>query len=218
MRSREAAMQAGTSAKTFARAWTARAAGVLLAGLGLAAAGCEQPRRSAKYPEGTLPVRYEASTAYSGCLIACVAMAANYLLDKTEFSEAGTRQAMRQAGLDETRITDVKKYLAGKGLDVVALSGCLDGKPPVSLEYWVRQRGYPAICVINRQAGDPGFNHAVAVIGISGTGRVDSADTIHYLDPSSPKQLHSEEVGSFEANWARGRHAMLIVVHPPPPR
>jgi hypothetical protein len=188
----------------------------LLAGLGLASAGCEQPRQSAKYPEGALPVRYEASTAYSGCLIACVAMAANYLLDRSEFSETGIRQAMRQAGLDETRITDVKKYLAGKGLHLVALSGGLDGKPPGSLEYWVRQRGYPAICVINRQPDNPRFNHAVTAIGISGTGPVESADTIHYLDPSSPKQLHSEEAGAFEANWARGRHAMLIVVHPPP--
>jgi hypothetical protein len=192
-----------------------RSGWVLLAGLGLAATGCEQPRQSAKYPEDTLQVRYEASTAYSGCLIACVAMAANYLLDKQEFSETGIRQVMRQARLDETRIADVRNFLSGKGLHLVTLSGGLDGKPPGSLGYWVRERGYPAICVINRQVGEPGFNHAVVVIGISGTGPVDSADTIHYLDPSSPKQLHSEEAGVFEANWSRGQNAMLIVVHPP---
>jgi hypothetical protein len=180
--------------------------------------GCEQPRTFPGYPVDSLQVRYEASTKYSGCLIACVAMAANHLVDTHLFSEAEIRQEMEQAGLDETRIADVSKFLENKGLHLVTLSGRLRGKPPASLAYWVNQRGYPAICVINRQPDSPAFNHAIVVIGISPTGPVESADTIHYLDPSSPRQLHTEETVAFEANWARGQHAMMIVVCPPATR
>jgi ABC-type bacteriocin/lantibiotic exporter with double-glycine peptidase domain len=195
------------------------AASLILAGLTLIlGTGCEQPRTFAGYPAGSLQVRYEASTKYSGCLIACVAMAANYLTDTHAFSEAEIRRQMEQAGLDETRIADVSKFLVKKGLHLVTLSGRLGGKPPASLAYWVNQRGYPAICVINRQPDSPAFNHAVVVIGISPTGPVESADTIHYLDPSSPKQLHTEKAAAFEANWARGQHAMMIVVCPPATR
>jgi hypothetical protein len=70
--------------------------------------------------------------------------------------------------------------------------------------------------VINRQAGNPAQNHAVVVIGISKIAQEESADRIHYLDPSSPVQLHSEAPAVFETNWARGEHAMMIVVQPPP--
>lgn len=177
--------------------------------------GCQEAQRVAKYPEGALQVRYESSSKYSGCLIASVAMAANYLLNKTTFSEASIRSDLLVAGLDESRIGDVKKYLGEKGLHLITLSGCLDGKPPASLKYWVNDRGYPVICVINRQPSDPALNHAVVVIGISKMGSVESADRIHYLDPSSPVQLHGEELATFQANWARGQHAMMIVVQPP---
>ena len=176
---------------------------------------CEQPRTFPGYPADTLRVRYEGSTRYSGCLIACVAMAGNYLADTRLFSETEIRKEMERAGLDEIRISDVRKFLENKGLHLMTLSGRLGGRPPASLAYWVNQRGYPAICVINRQPDDPAFNHAVVVIGISPTGPVESADTIHYLDPSSPKHLHTEKAAVFEANWARGEHAMMIVVSPP---
>jgi len=178
--------------------------------------GCQEPQRVAQYPEDTLQVRYESSSKYSGCLIACVAMAANYLLDKTAFSEASIHGDLLVSGLDESRIGDVRKYLAQKGLHLITLSGRLDGKPPASLKYWLNDRGYPVICVINRQPSDPAHNHAVVVIGISKMASVESADRIHYLDPSSPLQLHSEEFATFETNWARGQHAMMIVVQPPP--
>lgn len=178
--------------------------------------GCEQASRTAKYPEGALQVRYEASTRYSGCLIACTAMAANYLLDKTAFTEASIRHDLELAQLDESLVGDVKKYLETKKLHLVGLTGRLDGKPPASLEYWVQERGYPAICVINRQPDSPGQNHAVLVIGISKTKPDEKSDRIHYLDPSSPAHLHSEEQPVFEANWSRGGYAMMIVVQPPP--
>ena len=170
----------------------------------------------AKYPPGALQVRYEASTKYSGCLIACTAMAANYLLNKTAYSEASIRQELLLTRLDESRVGDVKKYLETKGLHLITLSGKLNAKPPAGLRYWVNERGYPVICVINRQPENPAANHAVVVIGISKMDEKDSADRIHYLDPSSPVQLHSEDPAIFDANWACGQRAMMIVVQPPP--
>ncbi|HSW43972.1 MAG TPA: hypothetical protein VLM89_00175 [Phycisphaerae bacterium] len=189
-------------------------AGVLAAAC-LALIGCEQPERAPQFPQGTLQVRYEGANRYSGCLTACVAMAANYLLDKHVLDETIIRREMELAGLAETRVADVKQYLKGRSLHLITLTGEIDGKPPAGLNYWVSQRGHPAICVINRQADNPAMNHAVLVIGISRTGPLEAADTIHYLDPSSPKQVHSEDRATFQANWARGQHAMMIVVSPP---
>ncbi len=184
-------------------------------GLGLVAAGCEAPKRVMQYPEGTLPVRYEDATTYSTCLVASVAMTANYLVGERQYTEAGIRQALHQAGLYETRVGDLQEYLQGQKLHLVVLKGTTGGKPPLSLRYWLQDRGYPVICVINRHENSPSFNHAIVVIGISRTPEGPPADTIHYLDPASPMQLHSEGVEAFETMWARGEHAMMIVVAPP---
>ena len=70
--------------------------------------------------------------------------------------------------------------------------------------------------MINRDPVDPNFNHAVVLIGISTTGDVESADRIHYLDPSSADRLHADDAATFEALWARGQHAMMVVISPPP--
>lgn len=179
-------------------------------------AGCDTPSRIVKYPEGSLQVQFEDATAHSTCLVASVAMAANYLLGERVYTEAGIRQALHRAGLYETRVGDLQTYLANEKLHMVVLKGTLDGKPPLSLRYWLQNRGYPVICVINRRDNSPSFNHAVVAIGISRTLEGPPADSIHYLDPASPLQLHSEGLDAFETLWARGENAMMIVVAPPP--
>jgi hypothetical protein len=178
--------------------------------------GCEQPNRVIRYPDGALQVRYEAATSYSSCLVASVAMAANYLVGERRFSEPDMRQELSRAGLDETQVRDMKLYLDSRGLHLVALSGQLDEKPPTGLGFWLNQRGYPVICVINPHSDDPAFNHAVVVIGFSRQGGAEIADRIHYFDPSLTEPLHSCEAAEFDAYWGRGGHTMMIVVAPPP--
>lgn len=176
--------------------------------------GCA-PKQFANYPAGSLPVAYEESNSYTGCLVASTAMAANYLIGQRQFSEKSIREALKLAKLDETRPGDVKAWLETQGLYLLTLSGTLDGKPPASLGYWLLRRGYPVICVINRHDKDRDFNHAVVVIGFSKTAGNETADRIHYLDPASAKVLHSEDRKTFETLWARGEHAMMIVIAPP---
>jgi hypothetical protein len=194
------------------RRWR-RAAGLVFV---LVAAGCESPRPAVKYPDDALRVRYEEATTYSTCLVASAAMAANYMLDKYRFSENGIREALKQSGRDETLVRDLRDYLAEQGLRMFVLRGRLDETPPTGLVYWVRTRRYPVICVINRDAVDPAFNHAVVVIGISRNPQDPSADIIHYFDPSvpAPLPLHSEPADAFEVLWARGQYAMMIVAVP----
>ena len=180
--------------------------------------GCDQPRRSFRLPEGCLPVRYEAATVHSTCLVASVAMSANYLLNKREFNERQIRIDLKHLGYDETRVGDLTTWLqqTPHRLTLLTLTGQLDATPPTGLQYWLEQRGYPVICVINRDPRlNPAFNHAVLVIGISANADVPLSDTIHYLDPSSNEQLHSIDVGIFEQLWARGRWAMMVVVQKP---
>ena len=57
--------------------------------------------------------------------------------------------------------------------------------------------------------------HAVVVIGFTKTAGDETADRIHYLDPASAKVLHSEDRKTFETLWARGEHAMMMVIAPP---
>jgi len=179
------------------------------------AVGCRSPQPLRHYPPNALQVRYESAGGYSGCLTASVAMAANYVLGEYRLSEKQLRRDLQQAGFDETRAGDVKQYLGRLGLHLVTLAGSLDGKPPLSLRYWVLDRGYPVICVINTYGSDPDFNHAVVVVGFSKTGGAESADSIYYLDPSSAEPLHKVEAAEFERVWARSGHAMMVVVQPP---
>ncbi len=182
----------------------------------LGAAGCAAPpRKVVSHPPGTLRVIYEQSTAHSTCLVASAVMAANYVLDRRALTEEGLRQELAARGLDETRVADIRAFLAERGLHLVVLQGRLDGEPPAGLEYWLKNRGYPVICVINRQPGDPAFNHAVVVIGISSNPQTPGVDMIHYLDPSSAEPLHSVERPVFQILWAGGDWAMMVVVRPP---
>lgn len=189
---------------------------VVLLGLIASISGCEAPKPIHTFPAGTLPVRYEPATTHSTCLVASVAMAANYLLGERRFSEKQLRTELEQAGKDETLTRDLKDFLETKGLYLIALTGQIDGKPPMSMSYWVVKRGYPTICVINREAGQHAFNHAVVVIGISPKSAEQSADTIHYLDPGTKEPLQSCNAADFETLWSAGGYSMLLVVAPPP--
>lgn len=182
------------------------------------ATGCQQPKRLFRLPKDCLPVRYEAATTHSSCLVASVAMAANYLLGDRQFSERQIQVDLKRLGYDETRVGDLKKYLqqVPERLYLVSLAGCLDPEPPAGLRYWLEKRGYPVICVINRDPGaNPSFNHAVVVIGISANQNRGSADIIHYLDPSSVDQLHSTTTDEFEVLWSSGEYAMMVVCQAP---
>jgi hypothetical protein len=191
----------------------------MLAGVSTGTIGCaDKPKRIFRLPEGSLPVRYEAAGSHSTCLVASVAMAANYLMGERRFSEKRICDEVKQLKYDETRVGDLKAYLehVPERLHLLTLAGNLDSLPPTGLPYWLEERGYPVICVINRDpAANPAFNHAVVVIGISANQTGGSADIIHYLDPSSAEQLHSTDPEGFEQLWAAGDHAMMIVCHAP---
>lgn len=179
-------------------------------------AGCSRPTRLASYPPDTLHVQYEPATTYSTCLVASVAMVANYLEGQRRFTVPNMVRELRKVAADESRVEDVRDYVTGRGLHLIALSGRLDDRPEQGLAFWVRSRGYPAVCIINRAGDDkPDFNHAVVVIGVQRG--VDSAEIIQYLDPSADQPLYSCDRKTFETVWARCDHAMLLVVRPPPP-
>lgn len=190
-----------------------------MAALAALLAGCEaEPSRPmVEYPPGTWPVRFESSEDYSSCLVASVVMCANYLENDRKYSETGVRTAMAAQDLDHTRVGDLKTFLQNQGLDLIVLSGELGRKPPLGIGYWSQSRRYPVICVINRdEKGDPGFNHAVVVIGITENPEPEQADMIHYFDPSTPgRPLHSIPAPLFEIQWTQGRRAMMIVAVPP---
>lgn len=188
---------------------------LLLAVAVCGAVGCEAPRRLVSYPPGALPVRFEQSTSFSTCLAASVVMAANYLEGWQRFKLDDVVTEIKSQGGDETRVADLKEYMAGKGLYLFSAAGRTDDNPPLGMGYWIRERGYPVICIINRLGTGPGYNHAVVVIGMSENLGVETADTIYYLDPSSERPLFTCGEGSFEEIWSRCGHAMLIVARRP---
>ncbi len=179
-------------------------------------AGCEEPGKPVmRYPPGALQVPYEEASDHSTCLVASVAMAANYLMGEHKYSEKLISEELKQMKLDPTRVGDLQLYLSRQGLYMGAFRGRLDDQPPLGLRYLVKQRGYPVICVINRAGQGPEFNHAVVVIGISENPNGPAADTIYYFDPSSPKQLASADALAFELMWGYCQHAMMFVTRPP---
>lgn len=181
----------------------------------LLAVGCQSPDRRNQLPAGCVPVQYVQANSHTTCLVACVAMAANYLEGEFRFSEKGILNELRARGLDESRVSDVKQYLDAEGFYLVTLAGRLHDEPPTGLAYWLLRRGYPVICVINRQGHEPQFNHAVVVVGLTRSSGVESADKIHYFDPASAMQFHTDEVPAFNELWIRGQNAMMVVIRPP---
>jgi hypothetical protein len=189
---------------------------MLLAGLLLAQSGCEGPPEPIKtHPPNALRVMYEEATSHRTCLVASVAMAANYLLDERQFTEQNLVEALHKTGRDETSIRDMKAHLLEQGLHLLALKGTLDAEPPTGLGYWLSRRGYPVICVINRENDSPGYNHAVVVIGISSNPDEPGTDMIQYLDPGWGLPLHVAAEQEFDRLWRRGDYAMMVVVQPP---
>jgi hypothetical protein len=190
---------------------------LLGAGLAFVAAvtGCGPTPKLIGYPPGALPVEYEPATTYSACLVASVSMAANYAEGRPRFTVPEVLEDLKKEGADETKVQDLKKYLARKGLDVWALAGQMDEKPPTGLGFWLREKQYPPVCVINRIGGSSDYNHAVVVIGLRENRAMESADRIHYLDPSADKPLYTCSLDAFEEMWARCGHAMLVVTKGP---
>lgn len=187
----------------------------LILTLGPLLAGCEETNKRVQYPPGALPVRYESATTHSSCLVAGVAMGARYLLPASDYTEPKIRRDLAAGGLDESRVGDLKRYLAGEGLHLVTLTGELGDRPLFGMGYWVRSRGHPVLCVINQEGPDAeAFNHAVTVIGISSNQNPDLPDIIHYFDPSAAEPLHSLAAPAFDELWSRGQHAMMVVTMP----
>jgi len=179
-------------------------------------AGCQSPSKIPKYPSGALRVQYEDANSYTTCLVASVAMASNYLIGERKFTVTSIVDDLGRKAREETSISDLKDYLDENGLYMVTLSGKLDANPPTGLEYWVKKRGYPVICVINNRPKNPAFRHAILVIGISPNPKGGSADIIYYFDPSSVEALHHMDADEFERQWAPSEHAMMIVTKPYP--
>lgn len=178
-------------------------------------AGCEASRRLDTYPAGALAVQYEPASDYSACLVASVTMAANYLAGEHRYAEPAMLAELRQAGLDPSRAGDLKRHLSGKGLHLLTLAGRLEGRPPAGLFYWLRERGYPVICVINRSGTNLAYNHAVVVIGAQEPSSERTGGAVHYLDPSADEPLQTCTLATFEEMWQRGQWAMMVVLKPP---
>ena len=181
-------------------------------------AGCNQPRRIAveTHPPGTLKVRYEPTTSAKSCLVASVVMAANYVENRTRFTEPRVRRELEIADQDESKVAHLAAYLRLHGLDLIALKGQRSGNPPCGLAYWLR-RGFPPICIINKIGKNADYNHAVVVIGFNrpDADPADDDTVIYYLDPSSPKQLESGPAARFDEWWSAGERALLIVTTVP---
>jgi hypothetical protein len=129
-------------------------------------------------------------------------------------------QQMRADHLDETRPGDVQAWLDRQpdDLSLITLRGTLSDAPPTGLHYWLLQRGYPVVCVVNKTGQSADYNHAVVVIGID-TAAPGAADgqpqVIHYLDPASPKRVEQCGRDEFETWWARCQNVMGLVVRRP---
>ena len=191
---------------------------VLPIALALAAmlAGCGPTPKLIGYPPGALPVEYDRATTYSACLVASVTMAANYAENRPRFQVPEVLADLKKAGADETKVADLKNYMARKGLTVWNLAGTMDEKPWTGLGFWLREWRSPPVCVINRIGGNADYNHAVVVIGLRENRDMESADRIHYLDPSADSPLYTCSLEAFDEMWARCGHAMLVVTKGPP--
>jgi hypothetical protein len=168
------------------------------------------------YPKQCLHVPFEPTNSNSSCLVAAVVMAANYLDGRPRFREREVLKQMQADHLDETKPADVQTWLQRQpdGFSLITLRGALTDRPPTGLQYWLLDRGYPVVCIVNSTAGGPEFNHAVVVIGLDGPAG-DRPETIHYLDPASFKRVEHSAREQFETWWSRCEHAMALVVRDP---
>lgn len=174
-------------------------------------AGCEKRAAIDQYPRGALQVRYVPANDLTDCLLASTVMCANYVAGSDRLQPSTMRQALESGGLDPSRISDMQTWLAGREFKLLALkNGELSDKPSVGLQWWVAQRGYPVICVINKFAGKADYNHAVVVIGFGED--EDDGQTVHYLDPASPSRVVTKDRRLFEHYWTNADRVMLPLI------
>jgi len=196
--------------------------------LAFACAGATCERRIAvdDYPPGTLQVRFVPAMRWTDCLVAGVTMCANYVAGSSRLDPSRIRTGMTEAGLDPTRIADMRTYLAENGWELTPLHGRLSGEPETGLIWWVLERGYPILCVVNKYAGNADYNHAVVVIGFEGPpqavpsepGRVApvlGVDKVCLLDPASPKRVECWDRLTFEHYWGSAGRIMLPLYEKP---
>ena len=193
--------------------WSTGVVGVVT--LFVLGAGCQRRIAVDTFPPGALPVRFVPAANYTDCLVASVVMCANYVTASERFEPAIVREGLTAAGLDPTRIADLRVYLAGRRLTLQPLTGSFTDRELVGLGWWLLQGGYPVICVMNKNAGNADYNHAVVVIGVGRGDSVASARTVHYLDPASPRRLESVDRLLFRHYWASAGHIMLPLFETP---
>jgi hypothetical protein len=138
-------------------------------------------------------------------------MVANYVLDSERLTSPVLRDAMGRAGLDHTQVGDMASILEQWALELIPLRGTLRGRPPISLAWWVMQRGYPVICVINQAEGKPDHNHAVVVVGMV-LAENDAETEVFVLDPSAGKHLFTWTGTVFQQYWNSAGRVMLPMV------
>jgi hypothetical protein len=193
---------------------------VVLAGLAVTipSGACRKRVAVDRYPAGTLRVRYAPAGDYTDCLIASVVMCANYVVNAERYTTAGLRRDLEAAGLDHTRVGDLQAWLADQAFQMTPLRGDLTRRPPLGLGWWVLERGYPVICVINKHAGNPEFNHAVLVIGLDLDDDIGRVTAVSALDPASEKRLVRWDRSMFAHYWGSAGRVMLPLFERPAPR
>ena len=181
-------------------------------GLVVTAAGCHQRIAVDTYPQDALKVRYVAATDYTDCLLASTVMCANYIVGQDRFAAPRVRSQMASAGLDMTRVGDVRTFFADRAIKLIPLKGNLGHKPPLGVLWWVVSRGYPVICVVNQQeGGSEEFNHAVVVIGADVDDNTDVVSDVVILDPASGKRLERWDRETFMSGWEATGRVMLLM-------
>lgn len=113
-------------------------------------------------------------------------------------------------------MADVQAWLGERGFELKPLVGELSDDPPLGIGWWLLERGYPVICVINKFAGNADYNHAVVIIGMKGGGSAESAETVYILDPASPKRIEQWERLKFVHYWGSAGRVMLPLFETPP--
>jgi hypothetical protein len=181
----------------------------------MSGATCNRRVAVDRYPTGALQVRFVEASGYTDCLVASVVMCANYVAGHDRLDPDRVRGGLAAAGLDPTRIADVRGWLDQERLELTPLRGRLSDADGIGLGWWVLGRGYPVICVINKFAGNADYNHALVVIGFDGAGSADSASGVYLLDPASPKRLERWDRLTFEHYWASAGHVMLTLYETP---
>jgi hypothetical protein len=183
----------------------------------LLVAGCKKQITATDFPDQTIKVRYVRAVDYTDCLLASTVMCANYVAGRERLVLSEARTDLEAAGLDRTRVDDVRGWLASEAFRLIPLKGRLARTPPDGLMWWVLDRGYPAICIINKHGGDPEYNHAVVVIGFESDDNGGQVAGIHVLEPAAKKGLETWDRETFEQRWVLTGQVMMLIFEEPEP-